>query len=47
VRHDRTSRDIAMDDAEIELDLETRGEEHVAELLDALEAEGYEVEVMA
>ncbi len=46
VRHDRTSRDIAMDDAEIELDLETRGEEHVAELLDALEAEGYEVEVM-
>jgi threonine dehydratase len=47
VRHDRTSRDIAMDDAEIELDLETRGEEHVAELLDAMEAEGYEVEVMA
>jgi len=46
VRHDRTSRDIAMDDAEIELDLETRGEEHVADLLDALEAEGYEVEVM-
>jgi threonine dehydratase len=46
VRHDRTSRDIAMDDAEIELDLETRGEEHVAELLDTLEAEGYEVEVM-
>jgi len=46
VRHDRTSRDIAMDDAEIELDLETRGEEHVAELLAALKAEGYEVEVM-
>jgi len=46
VRHDRTSRDIAMDDAEIELDLETRGEEHVTELLAALEAEGYEIEVM-
>jgi threonine dehydratase len=46
VRHDRTSRDIAMDDAEIELDLETRGEEHVADLLDALEAAGYEVEVL-
>jgi len=46
VRHDRTSRDIAMDDAEIELDLETRGEEHVADLLDALEAAGYEVEIL-
>jgi threonine dehydratase len=46
VRHDRTSRDIAMDDAEIELDLETRGKEHVAELLDTLETEGYDVEVM-
>jgi threonine dehydratase len=46
VRHDRTSRDIAMDDAEIELDLETRGRDHVDELLAALEAEGYEVEVM-
>jgi threonine dehydratase len=46
VRHDRTSRDIAMDDAEIELDLETRGEEHVAELLAALEREGYEVQML-
>ncbi|MFB6296548.1 MAG: threonine ammonia-lyase [Halobacteriales archaeon] len=46
VRHDRTSRDIAMDDAEIELDLETRGEDHVTEVLSALEAEGYEVEVL-
>jgi threonine dehydratase len=46
VRHDRTSRDIAMDDAEIELDLETRGRDHVDELLSALEAEGYEVEMM-
>jgi len=46
VHHDRTSRDIAMDDAEIELDLETRGEDHVADLLEALEAEGYEVEVL-
>jgi threonine dehydratase len=46
IEHDRTSRDIAMNDAEVELDLETRGEEHVAELLDALEAAGYEVEVL-
>jgi threonine dehydratase len=46
VRHDRTSRNIAMNDAEIELDLETRGEDHVADLLDALDAAGYEVEVL-
>lgn len=46
VQHDRTSRDIAMNDAEIELDLETRGQEHVEELLSVLEAEGYEVEVL-
>jgi len=46
IEHDRTSRDIAMNDAEVVLDLETRGEEHVAELLDALEAAGYEVEVL-
>jgi len=46
IEHDRTSRDIAMNDAEVELDLETRGEEHVAELLAALEAAGYEVEVL-
>jgi len=30
----------------VELDLETRGHEHVAELLDALEAAGYEVDVL-
>jgi len=46
IEHDRTSRDIAMNDAEVELDLETRGEEHVAELLAALEDAGYEVEVL-
>jgi hypothetical protein len=47
VSHDRTSRDVAMDDAEIELDLETRGPDHVEALLGALDAEGYEAEVLA
>ncbi|PSQ36825.1 threonine ammonia-lyase [Halobacteriales archaeon QS_9_70_65] len=46
VEHDRASKDIAVNAAEVELDLETRGHEHVAELLDALEAAGYEVEVL-
>ncbi len=46
IRHDRTSRNVAMNDAEVELDLETRGHEHVAELLDAMEAHGYETEVL-
>jgi threonine dehydratase len=46
IQHDRTSRDIAMNAAEVELDLETRGHEHVAELIDALETHGYEVEIL-
>jgi threonine dehydratase len=46
IEHDRTSRDLAMNDAEVELDLETRGPEHVEELLAALRAEGYEVDVL-
>ena len=46
VVHDRTSRDIAMGDAEIEIELETRGPDHVDALLDALEAGGYDVEVL-
>jgi threonine dehydratase len=46
IRHDRTSRDIAMNATEVELDLETRGEEHVAELLAAIRERGYEVEVL-
>ena len=44
--HDRTSRDVAMNDARVELDLETHGPEHVDEILDALESHGYEVEVL-
>ncbi|MGM0591259.1 MAG: threonine ammonia-lyase [Halobacteriota archaeon] len=46
IRHDRTSRDIAMNAAEVELDLETRGQDHVVELLDALRDHGYEVETL-
>ncbi|MFB6310564.1 MAG: threonine ammonia-lyase [Salinirussus sp.] len=46
VRHDRTSRDVAMDDAEVELDLETRGPDHVEALIAALEDAGYPVEIL-
>ena len=46
IQHDRTSRDVSMDDAEIEIDLETRGHDHVAELIDALEDAGYDIEIL-
>ena len=46
IQHDRTSRDVSMDDAEIEIDLETRGHDHVRVVVDALEAEGYEIEIL-
>jgi threonine dehydratase len=44
--HDRTARDVAMRDARVELELETRGPEHVERLLGALAARGYDVEVL-
>jgi len=46
IEHDRASRDIAMNDAEVELDLETRGPDHADELLAALREAGYEVDVL-
>jgi len=46
IEHDRTNRDVAMNDAEVELDLETRGPDHVDELLAALREHGYPVEVL-
>ncbi|WP_435100388.1 threonine ammonia-lyase [Halarchaeum sp. P4] len=46
IQHDRTNRDVAMNAAEVELDLETRGEDHVERLLDRLRAEGYDVELL-
>jgi threonine dehydratase len=47
IQHDRYSKDVALNAADVELDLETRGHEHVAELIAALEAHGYEVEILA
>lgn len=47
IQHDRTSRNISMNEADVELDLETKGFEHVDELLAALRERGYEVEVLA
>jgi threonine dehydratase len=35
-----------MNVAEVEIDLETRGHDHVERLLDALRSAGYEVEVL-
>jgi threonine dehydratase len=46
IQHDRTARDIGMSSAEVELDLETRGHDHVDRLIDALEDSGYPVEVL-
>ncbi|MFB6136729.1 MAG: threonine ammonia-lyase [Halobacteriaceae archaeon] len=46
IEHDRAGKDIAMNAAEVELDLETRGPEHVEDLLAALRERGYEVEVL-
>jgi threonine dehydratase len=46
IEHDRTSRDITMNDAEVELDLETRGHDHVAAIIEGLEDAGYEVEIL-
>ena len=46
IQHDRTNRDVAMNAAEVELDLETRGADHVDELLARLRAEGYEVDLL-
>ena len=46
IQHDRTSRSISMEAAEVEVDLETRGPAHVSALLDALDDAGYEITVL-
>ena len=46
IRHDRTSRDVGMTAAEVELDLETRGEAHAEALLETLRKRGYTVDVL-
>lgn len=43
IRHDRTSRDVAMNRAEVELELETRGDAHLATVIEALENAGYDI----
>lgn len=40
IKHDRTARDIGMSSAEVELDLETRGHDHVEQLIVSLEERG-------
>jgi len=47
VHHDRTSRDVAVNAAELELELETNDAEHAATIVDALEADGYEVDILS
>ena len=47
VHHDRTSRDVAVNAAELELELETDDADHAADIVDALEADGYEVEILS
>ncbi|QGN08053.1 threonine ammonia-lyase [Halorhabdus sp. CBA1104] len=46
IEHDRASRDIAMDDTVVDLDIETRGPEHVETLLGTLRENGYAVDVL-
>ena len=47
IQHDRTSRDVAMNEADVEIDIETRGHDHIDEVLDALRTAGYAVDVLA
>ncbi|MFB6255101.1 MAG: threonine ammonia-lyase [Halobacteriaceae archaeon] len=47
IQHDRTSRDTAVNAAEVEIELETRGQEHVNTLLNELKSAGYDVEVLS
>ncbi|PSQ22877.1 threonine ammonia-lyase [Halobacteriales archaeon QS_9_67_17] len=46
IKHERTSLDTSVGATDVEIDLETRGHEHVAQLIAELEAEGYEVDVL-
>ncbi|GGM57424.1 threonine dehydratase [Halarchaeum rubridurum] len=46
IQHDRTNRDVALNAAEVELELETRGEDHVEGLLARLRDAGYEVDLL-
>ena len=46
VHHDRTARDVAVNAAELELELETHDDDHAAEIVADLERNGYEVDVL-
>jgi threonine dehydratase len=46
IQHDRTSRDIGMNAAEVVIDVETRGHDHVEELVAALRAHDYRVDLL-
>ena len=46
IQHDRTSRTVEMNEADVEIDLETRGHEHIDTILSALRESGYTVEVL-
>ena len=46
IQHDRTSRDIGMNAAEVVIDVETRGHDHVEELVAALRRHEYEVDLL-
>ncbi|WP_418282905.1 threonine ammonia-lyase [Halorubrum sp. DTA98] len=47
VHHDRTSRDVAVNAAELELELETDDADHAADIIEELESHGYEVETLS
>jgi len=46
IHHERTSRELGMSDTEVEIELETHGPQHAAELLAELRSNGYEVNVL-
>lgn len=46
IQHDRTARNIGMESAEVVLDIETRGPDHVDRLVGSLEENGYPIEML-
>jgi len=46
IHHERASREIGMSDTEVEIELETHGPQHAADLLAELRSTGYEVDII-
>jgi threonine dehydratase len=46
IHHDRMAKDVTLNAAEVEFELETRSREHANRLVRALENEGYDIEVL-